>query len=212
MAVAFVRVRGDAISVRRALAGVLGADRVQSVHKKDAAGHARPGNAILKLEGTADEIEEAREVALASVSGAGIEVFQRHNVWIPGGPMARPTTEERPMKDLLANLEEAKGGDAESLVKKLADAQGRMVDAIDKAQAVVSAQWDVINSCSEQLTVQLRAPRVDGATVAELFKKYQVDAGDGLSSRLVDLIQDRGGKVYPEPYKPRRSRWALVER
>jgi LysM repeat protein len=115
------------------------------------------------------------------------------------------------MKTLLTNLEEAKG-DAESLVKKLADAQGRMADAIDKAADVVSAQWDAINSASEQLTVQLKAPKVDGATVAELFKKYQVDAGDGLSSRLVDLIEARGGKVYPETYPVRRSRWALVER
>ena len=183
--------------------------RVTTVKKADSAGWHRSGYTIAKLDGDAGAMEAALDAAMQV---GGVDVFQRHNVFMPGGPIAKAPAEERAMKDLLQDLEEGKGGDAESLIKKLADAQGRMVDAIDKANEAVSAQWDVVNSVSQQLTVQLKAPRVDGATVAELFKKYKIDVEDGLGSRLVDLIVARGGDVYPESYKPKRSRWALVER
>lgn len=107
--VAFVRVRGNALTVLRVLRGVLRARNVTTVPKAEAAGHHRTGNTILKLVGTAAEIEAAREVALASVPNAGIEVFQRHDAWIPGGPIAaRPERTEgvRPMRAVLLGLEE----------------------------------------------------------------------------------------------------------
>jgi len=203
----FAHAHGDVRSVLSVLRAHV---RAETVQQKDSAGWHKPHYTIVKLNGDEGEIDAA--LAAAQQVG-GVAEFQRHNVFIPGGPIAKaPRAEERSMKNLLQDLEEAKGGDAESLVRKLADAQSRMVDAIDKAQDVVSAQWDVVNSVSQQLTVQLKAPRVDGATVAELFKKYQIDVGDMLSSTLVDLIVARGGDVYPESYKPKRSRWALVER
>jgi hypothetical protein len=183
---------------------------MENVVKEKAGDCWQPNRKIAWFQGGLDRIEAAYEALRHA--GYYVNEFQRHpHGWdkVPGPCGA---AEERAMKNLLQDLEEGKSGDAEALVKKLADAQGRMADAIDKAQDVVSAQWDVVNSVSQQLTVQLKAPRVDGATVAELFKKYQIDAGDGLSSRLVDLIVARGGKVYPEPYEVRRSRWALIER
>ena len=112
--------------------------RVKTIKKADSAGWAKPGYTIAKLDGDEGMMEIALDAA-RQVGGA--DVFQSHKVWIPGGPIAKaPNTEERAMKNLLRDLEEAKGGDAESLVRKLADAQSRMVDAIDKAQDVVSAQ------------------------------------------------------------------------
>jgi len=120
------------------------------------------------------------------------------------------------MKELLRDLKEARAigkvEGAEALVERIARAQQAQAEAIDRAHEEVSAQWDIIQKAEGALVVALRQRAVDGATVERLFAAYKVDAGDGLGSRTVDLIQSMGGKVYPEPYSVKRSRWALVER
>lgn len=121
------------------------------------------------------------------------------------------------MRELLHGLEEARAsgkaeGGVEALVERLARAQQEQVEILDQAHDRVSAQGDIIYKAEAELSVALRQRTVDGETVERLFAKYKVDAGDGLSSDTVREIEKRGGKVYPEPYRVKRSGWALVER
>jgi hypothetical protein len=123
------------------------------------------------------------------------------------------------MKELLRDLEESRARPtglpvvgAEPIVKRLAEVQQAMVKVLDDANAEMEKLWAESTKLQGGMKTQLDVRTVTGATLADLFKKYGIDAGDGMGSRLVDQIEKAGGKVYPEPYPVKRSRWALVER
>lgn len=170
----------------------------------------QPNRKIAWFQGDLGRIEEAYEALRHA--GYYVNEFQRHPHGWDKVPKPCGSAEERTMKDLLQNLEEAKGGDVEALVKQLAAAQERLVDAIEKAHAASEDAWTIISSVSDNLLRQLKGRTITAGGIEDLFKKYKIDVGDGLGSNLVDLIALRGGKVYPEQYPVRRSRWTLIER
>ena len=88
MAIAFAYVSGDVRTVLSTLRGVLGFSGVENIKRGDAAGWWRMGSSIVKLDGVADDIDAAVEAA-CNVGVGAVTIFQRHDTFVPGGPVER---------------------------------------------------------------------------------------------------------------------------
>jgi len=97
-------------------------------------------------------------------------------------------------------------------VREIASLQRQIADLLDaagrKARELEVAMSDKANELEEAIT-RRRSP-ANAEDVAAAFTEYRVNAGE-LSSRLNDAIERRGHRVFPTPYDPIRSTWALVE-
>ena len=87
-------------------------------------------------------------------------------------------------------------------IADLLDAAGRKVRELEVAMSDKSSEL-------ERALTRRRQP-VSAADVAAAFTEYRVNTGE-LSSRLIDAVERRGHRVFPTPYDPIRSMWALVE-
>jgi hypothetical protein len=190
---------------------------MENVVKAKAGDCWQPKRKIAWFQGGLDRIEAAYEALRHA--GYHVDEFQRHPHGWDKVPKPCGTAEERTMKTLLRDLEESRARPsglpvvgAEPIVSRLAEVQQAMVKVLDDANAEMEKLWAESTKLQDGLKLQLDVRTLSGATLAPLFAKYKIDAGDGLGSRLVDQIEKTGGKVYPEPYPVQRSRWALVER
>ena len=97
-------------------------------------------------------------------------------------------------------------------VREIAALQRQIADILDaagrKVRELEVAMSDKANELEEAIT-RRRNP-ANAEDVAAAFTEYRVNAGE-LSSRLNDAIERRGHRVFPTPYDPIRSTWALVE-
>lgn len=87
-------------------------------------------------------------------------------------------------------------------IADLLDAAGRKVRELEVAMSDKAGEL-------EDAITRRRNP-VSAADVAAAFTEYRVNTGE-LNSRLIDAIERRGHRVFPTPYDPIRSMWALIE-
>lgn len=97
-------------------------------------------------------------------------------------------------------------------VREIASLQRQIADLLDaagrKVRELEVTMSDKTNELEEAIT-RRRHP-ASAEDIAAAFTEYRVNAGE-LSSRLIDAIERRGHRVFPTPYDPIRSTWALVE-
>jgi hypothetical protein len=97
-------------------------------------------------------------------------------------------------------------------VREIAYLQRQIADLLDAAGRKVRDLEVAMSEKSNELERALTRRRqpVSAADVAAAFTEYRVNTGE-LSSRLIDAVERRGPRVFPTPYDPIRSTWALVE-
>ena len=97
-------------------------------------------------------------------------------------------------------------------VHEIAALQRQIADILDaagrKVRELEVAMSDKANELEEAITRRRNPANTED--VAAAFTEYRVNAGE-LSGRLIDAIERRGHCVFPTPYDPIRSTWALVE-
>jgi hypothetical protein len=95
-------------------------------------------------------------------------------------------------------------------VADIADAQRRIAEILKAtAKAVRTLEQDMHDN-GRAIETAVTRNAADAAAIAKALARHRVRTGD-LGSRLVDALERRGQTIFPTPYTPIDSPWALVE-
>jgi aldehyde:ferredoxin oxidoreductase len=100
--------------------------------------------------------------------------------------------------------------DAVRHVAQVADAQRRIAETLTAAAAKVRRLEEAMHAHGERIETAVTREGADAAAVAKAMAEHRVRTGE-LSSRVVDALERRGQRLYPTPYTPIESPWALIE-
>ncbi len=95
-------------------------------------------------------------------------------------------------------------------VGQIADAQRRIAELLKAAATQVRQLEAAVTRHARHVALALQAEQADAAAIARALAEHRVRTGD-LPSALVDALERRGQRIYPTPYQPIASPWALVE-
>lgn len=95
-------------------------------------------------------------------------------------------------------------------VREIADAQRRIAEILSDAAKRIRNLEEMVSGHSDDIEKAVTREGADARAIAKAMAKHRVRTGD-LGSRLVSAIERRGHEIYPTPYTPIQSRWALVE-
>lgn len=101
--------------------------------------------------------------------------------------------------------------DAAAHARELACIQRKIADILDDAGRRVRELEVALSTKASELedAITRRRNPVSAADVASAFAECRVNTGE-LNSRLIDAIERRGHGVFPTPYEPIRSAWAII--
>jgi hypothetical protein len=100
--------------------------------------------------------------------------------------------------------------DAVKRVAEIADAQRRIAEILKTAARAVRALEGDVHENGRAVETAVTRNSADAEAIAKAMAKHRVRTGD-LCSRLVDALERRGQRLYPTPYTPIESPWALVK-
>jgi transcriptional regulator len=100
--------------------------------------------------------------------------------------------------------------DAVRRVREIADAQRRIAEILKATAKAVRALEEDMHDNGKAIEAAVTRNGADAGMIAKAMAKHRVRTGD-LCSRLVDALERRGQRLYPTPYTPIESPWALVE-
>ena len=95
-------------------------------------------------------------------------------------------------------------------VREIADAQRRIAEILSDAARRVRNLEEMMAKHGEDIEKAVTRNGADAAAIAKTMAEQRVRTGD-LCSRLVNALERRGQRLYPTPYTPIESPWALVE-
>jgi hypothetical protein len=100
--------------------------------------------------------------------------------------------------------------DAVKRVAAIADAQRRIAEILKETAKAVRTLENDMHENGRHIELAVTSNRADASAIAKAMARHRVRTGD-LCSRLINSLERRGQRVYPAPYAPIESPWALVE-
>jgi len=99
--------------------------------------------------------------------------------------------------------------DAVSRVAEIAKRQRRITEILNAAAAEVQALEIENTNDARQIENAVTRHQADVKAIGKALAANQVRVGD-MSSRMVDAIERRGQRVWPERYEPIAKPWCIV--